>query len=142
MTNQEALEQFTVKWDGSFDGAWWREYSDAPPPLVPQSMTARVRDYMETHTEWMTARQVRMAIEASYDDTDNCLCRLTKQGQVERVKNAAGRWEYRWKLEARDPLERRSWQARRAELARHPQKRTVRSASEYAAMRARLERAS
>ena len=137
-------ERFEIVWSGAHDGGWWREYTalPLPPTPAPRSMMGVVRDYLEDHPhDWLTARQVRTAVEASYDDISDRLCRLVQQGDVERVKGPDGRWQYRLKvIDPREPVTvtTSGWRAKRAAAARWPRKRTVRSPAEYQAMRDRL----
>lgn len=139
---RESEYEFETVWKGDS----WREGPQpvvAVPGAIVVSVVARVRDYLESNPEaWLTAREIRTAICASYDETTDRLYRLVGQGQVERRKGPEDAWLYRW-VSRETAREARRLVAKPRELHLCPKPRRPRhSQAQWAAMRARLERAS
>lgn len=91
---------FEIAWDGSFDGAWWREYGETAPPVDASavSATALVRDYMDARPGiWVTAVEVLAAVAVSYEQARDRLRQLVITGELQRRRAEDGRcWRYRW----------------------------------------------
>lgn len=95
--------EFEVLWDGSFDGAWWRDYSDTGPadPPPERHLTDEIRAYLSSRSpDWRVSKDIRLYLRCTHDEMKNLLRQLVDRGEVESQRRHIWQREYRcyrWK---------------------------------------------
>lgn len=89
---------YELVWDGSWDGAWWREYSDPIPvditrPEATKALRAHLSKYAQkVHAVRVLAPRLGLTQEVVRDR----LRHLIARGEVAESVNAEGHLVYQW----------------------------------------------